>query len=279
MKTIRIILFVIIGIISNLIALSQSNDAQVKLNSYEDGTKDFETIGFIKPGTTWELIALKLNDPPSSIFDYYPVIIKEWIEETEEIDGKIYMKVSWASELYNYEDVQTYYIRCEGEKVFFLNKSESNENEKLLFDYSIKQNEEIMIDGIHLGSIPKESPLIGKCKEISNKMNCNREFKMYDIDFYSNQAPQYSYSGIKWIKGIGSNVGILDNYLLHESYLSKVYDNGELVYKYPEADITNILLENIKNSKDNKKWKLDGSPFNDSEKGLYIMNGKKYIRH
>lgn len=237
-------------------------------------------LGYICEGTVWELATLgDLTIDSEGHLHSDVTYIKEWIEGTEEIGGHTYMKVWKANSRNDYQFKRTYYIRTEQEKVYQLNPE--NLEEHLLFDFSLTQEQEIdltfMFDGF-IGNTGQAT-----CVSENDELYNEQIFKTIDIKFsMEDEDPIVSelFPTFKWIKGIGSESGILDNYLSPElggSTLLRVLHNGEVVYK-PAAPskVEQIAIESM-SVKDGKRYHIDGREFNDGDTGICIQNGKKTI--
>ena len=238
---------------------------------------------YICEGTKWVMQIMSVMPRPDFIPPYEVEIrtYHEWIEGTDIINGKEYMKV-WEDkfddpEYRNFEG----YIRKENDKVYYLDKSGEGD-EYILFDYSMMRGDKCiftLIDGYAPTGSSIELTAICMNEGVENNQGHSYEYRT--IGFLINGESYHEYFvPIRWIKGIGSQGGILSNMYFGESggaSVYEVYHKGELVYKYQNSAIDNIINDGIKQSHENLKFHLDGSIFKDGDTGICIERGKKRL--
>lgn len=247
-------------------------------------TNQEQRLGYICEGTIWESGRAILNPKPESVTNLFIIeMMRDWIEGTESINGVTYMKVFRASDKDNYQKTTVEYIRTEGEKVYMLlDKDSDAPYEVLLFDYSLLDGEVSELGPIVFGCIMPDTPASVNCVDSDEVIFDNKSFKTMTMDVLLNgQHSLICEYPIKWIRGIGSESGLLDNIYSPESggsRLLNVYHNGELVYNYTAAPsgIEETPFE-MYNTKENKKYHIDGTIFRDGDKGICIQNGRKTI--
>lgn len=257
------------------VAYANGEEGAFKANKSEDSP-----LGYICEGTVWELATLSEFTIDSEGHLHYDVIyVKEWIEGTEEIGGHTYMKVWKANSRNDYQFKRTYYIRTEQEKVYQLNPE--NLEEHLLFDFSLTQEQEIDLTFLFDGFIGNMGQ--ATCVSENDELYNEQIFKTIDIKFsIEDEDPIVSelLPTFKWIKGIGSESGILDNYLSPElggSTLLRVLHNGEVVYRPAASSAVEQIAIESTSAKEGKRYHIDGREFNDGDTGICIQNGKKTI--
>lgn len=256
------------------------------LHAAEQNKNDIQGngLGYICEGTVWESARLIYNFEADSLDDIFITeMMKDWIEETESINGVTYMKVFRASDKDNYQKTTVEYIRTEGEKVYMLlDKDSDAPYEVLLFDYSLSDGEVSELGPIVYGCIMPDTPASVNCVDSDNVIFEDNSFKTMTMDVLLNgQHSLICEYPIKWIRGIGSESGLLDNIFSPESggsRLLNVYHNGELVYNYT-ASLSGIEETPFEphNTKEGKKYHIDGTVFRDGDKGICIQNGRKTI--
>lgn len=250
-----------------------------------------QTTGYICDGTVWESVALVLkqgHDPDAeSISDIFEtIIIKSWIDGTEEIGGTAYMKVWTSTSRYNYDNAWIKYIRTDGERVYLLTQEGETAGEHLLYDFSLQPGDEIEIDPIFSGEIMQNTPSSVRCMNTNEETSENSTYKTCKLGVYiDGKSAEPILNPIKWIRGIGSETGLLDNIQSPESggsRLMNVYHNGELIYKYSKPDSSGIgstLTDSTPYKGNHKKYHLDGSEFREGDSGIYIQNGRKVLNN
>lgn len=242
-------------------------------------------VNYICEGTVWESAALVLvkNDEAQSILDLFQIIhIRTWAEGTETINGRNYLNIYSGVETNDYQDPEIFHIRTESDKVIILNEKDPNDiTEEILYDFSIGIGEEIEIPCI-LGGGKTDGTSTVKLLEINQEVSENISFETYIMDIsLDGYRDENILKPIKWIKGIGSNAGLLSNVIGPESggdRLLSVHHNGELVYEYTGSSDIRQILDSKSNSANGKKYHIDGSEFHDGDTGIYIQNGRKFYK-
>jgi|GEM_PF-2333715 len=272
--------------IMNRIILSVMSALFIFGNVYGQGNyveSSTQQNDYICEGTKWVMQIMSVMPRPDFIPPYEVEIrtYHEWIEGTDIINGKEYMKV-WEDkfddpEYRNFEG----YIRKENDKVYYLDKSGEGD-EYILFDYSMMRGDKCVFTPID-GYAPTGSSIefTAICMNEGVENNQGHSYEYRTIGFLINGESYHEYFvPIRWIKGIGSQGGILSNMYFGESggaSVYEVYHKGELVYKYQNSAIDNIINDGIKQSHENLKFHLDGSIFKDGDTGICIERGKKRL--
>lgn len=247
-----------------------------------------ESCGFnyFCEGTVWEsgTVAVEENEDAESILDLFVINhIRTWIEGSESINGTEYLNIFTATEKNEYQNPTKRHIRTEGNKVFFLNEENPEDiKEVLMFDFDIEIGTEPQTSAVFCGNMMTEMSSSLKCLEInqeSSEGNTLETFLMeLSLDGHS-EGPWVQ--PIRWIKGIGSEAGPLDNVIgpdMGGSRLITVSHNGNLVYKYTGSSEVNQILDSQETIRNGTKYHLDGSIFREGDTGVYIQNGHKFYK-
>lgn len=161
--------------------------------------------------------------------------------------------------------------------MYYLDKS-GDGDEYILFDYSMMRGDKCIFTPID-GYAPTGSSIefTAICMNEGIEINQGHSYEYKTIGFLINGESYHEYFvPIRWIKGIGSQGGILSNMYFGESggaSVYEVYHKGELVYKYQNSAIDNIINDGIKQSHENLKFHLDGSIFKDGDTEYVLKEG------
>lgn len=207
----------------------------------------------------------------------------QWIEGTETINDKTYMKL-WQDK---WDDPSEHslvaYIRKEGEKVYIINELTYENNERVLFDYAIQPGESQTFQATFDGDpMWEDMQLTATCIRCDVETNQGHSYEKKSVDFLIDGESHYPFIvPMRWIRGLGSDGGIANNMIFGESGGSSVYEvyhYDELVYKYQNSSIDDIEYEDEQPQAADLKFHLDGSIFKDGDTGICIQNGKKTIK-
>ncbi len=246
----------------------------------QHGDPDWPNIIYIEPGTKWEM------EVKSSIFtDESAFTVNQWIEGTEDINDKIYYKL-WSQVKDETPEIISY-LRIDklNYKIFAVSPENMDRDECLVYSF-------------YTGSAPQEIVSMSWDGKLSDETYLFKAKKDGELDFSNLVGFKYPIMKVSlynaddidlencigtvdWYVGIGTPSGLTNQcYCLDTEYttiLRKVYHNGEqLVYDMPTARINDITDNS---PADGIKYRPDGTRFNDGDKGIYIMNSKKYIRY
>lgn len=277
-----IFLYILLSFAFSVMGMSKSETIctiDSKESSTNNNSSEVESTNYICEGTLWVTSYLDFGETLS--FDDLKIFTsKKWIEGSEEINGRTYMKVWSASEKHDFMTEGPNYIRTEGERVYMLKPQ--NHEEKLLFDFSLSPGDFVDIDIVYGGAMSEYGDIYSmECVDKIIEENSGNMFHVISFNAHKNgELLDPSFFGkIKWIKGIGSNAGLLDNFISPEEggfTLTSVYHDGKLIYASDLSSINDIRINNIE-SANSPKYHLDGTPYVNGESGIFIKNGKKYI--
>lgn len=239
---------------------------------------DFTYMLFIEPGTIWETEVKDLSNADENTF-----IIKQWLEDKTEVDGKTYFNL-WTSIDGAQEDLTTL-IRTDytTQSVYALDPNNKEFGERLIYCF-LGWNTPKEIAFINWDGTLSDIDYVCEFKEYGDKLTLTDHATVntyiLNVSTKGEENKTESLGNVTWIYGIGSPAGFLNQlYCLESGYqttLLKVSSHGDgVVYENNQGSIKNI---NTTKLQDGKKYHLDGTPFGEKDKGIYILNGKKYIR-
>ncbi|MBD5291578.1 MAG: hypothetical protein HDS24_05900 [Bacteroides sp.] len=216
----------------------------------------------------------------------------ETINEDSELIGDLeYIKVEAEVE----KGTTIRYIRIEDNRVYCLNEEGDPDSEFLLYDFSLQPGDECVI---RAGGIFSEDDVIPQvrvvCREITTESVNGYNIYVNPIEPYTvenkvlvvslylptDEGEEEYIGDIKWISGIGSQFGLLNNAGLSPITFNtgiQVYYYFVPVYSTHPLGIT-PLYDADRAVKSSREYKLDGSPANEGDQGIIIRNGRKIIR-
>lgn len=270
-----------IKIMTTALTMLLCYNSVTRANEPQHGDPDWQFIGYIELGTKWEM------EVKSNIFaDKKSFNVTQWLEGTEEINGQKYMKL-W-SQVEDETPQITTYLRIDMKTmcIYAISSENINMQECLIYDFYNRNKPDIPIVPIRWdGKLSDKSYLYTSTNDgeldfshlVGYKYSITK-VSLYEID---DTETNNCVGEVKWYRGIGNPAGLTNQcYCLDTEYtttLRKVYHCGvDLVYDMPVAGIGNITDTT---SVDGIKYRPDGTRFNDGDKGIYIMNGKKYVRY
>lgn len=195
-----------------------------------------EAQNFFMEGMKWEMQTIGVA-PEGPIYGTETVILKN-----DEKTDSLCMYRYFDNDLSNISFVG--YIKTEGEKVFFKLNKEMPSEWYLFYDFGLAPGEGCWIyNPVAAHSTPDPAKTYAKCVGIE-KDPIDERLDALRIKLYSNDSEIDSYDEGLWIKGIGSESGVLDNDRFNPcggtSILSNVYDNSKLLYHNPLASIKEV---------------------------------------
>lgn len=202
------------------------------------------------------------------------------IEGDTLINGKTYMKLYNISDEEPSRKILMNCLRKDGDKIFFLPYKGATE-EVLMYDFGMKEG-----DTAEIGFLPpilnEESYAVRtqiKCVGISAMTIGDNEFEIMELEEYNDDFSMCWGKG-KWIKGVASMNGLTRNGNFEldggGSNLIRVVVDEQTIIELPTLSIDSITAE--PKAADGLRYKLDGTLFQDGDKGFYIQNGKIYIK-
>lgn len=195
------------------------------------------------------------------------------------------------------------YLRKDGDKVYRLSEIEGDHEDYILYDFGLKTGDVIDVPEWHteyeMDTINGGSYEVGKyveyrkirCDNIEEIENSGRTYKKFWLTLL---VPEINYEQVNWgfwIEDIGSTTfcgspmhnisfGALNDW---GGSINEVKYNDETIYVFDDEydyfknpSIVNIIK--CTDSGDARKYKLNGMPFDENDRGIYIMGGKKYIK-
>lgn len=248
-----------------------STCAQASENDSENG------LGYICEGTQWvsylkDMVEFMVFEPRTYVNS---------LQGVEEINGIAYM-VLWFDKLEdNLPPSITGYIRTDGEKVYFLKDASGNSHEFLLFDFSIQQGMTTsFVPSVEGQTFWPGADTTVKCLETGSVEGENETFSTMEMEFFLNgQSIQPDFPPVKWIRGIGSEYGITNNFE-ETCKFHEVYHDGILVYKAQNggAGVESVGDDDVKRGLGVRRYHIDGREFKDGDTGVCIENGRKTVR-
>lgn len=241
----------------------------------QEGASDY--VDFICEGTVWEGASIYEPDKP---YNEQVQIGRQWIEGSEVVNSREYMVVWKESKgILGTFTGKSAYIRKSGDKIYAIVPERLDIGEFLLYDFSLAPGEFVITMPYGGGQgFPYLDTFHFYCDgiELINSEGMDFESMLVNVE---NPRDGNSGSRIRWIKGIGSECGLLRNYNGSRFRIFKVYHNGELVYSVPDPYSLSIdgVIEDNCNQGDSKTYDLNGREVREGSKGLFIRNGKKII--
>ncbi len=243
----------------------------------------WQHILFIESGTKWEM---KVK---SNVFtDESAFTATQWIDKYDEIDGRAYMEL-W-SQTENDTPQLISYLRIEGGRIFAISANDMQRGECLVYDFCRTDvTRDLLVPMNWDGTLSDKAYLYTSKSngELDFSQLAGFKYQILSVSLFEEDDTDATdcVGTIDWYHGIGSPAGLTNQcYCLDSEYTSKlikVYHNGsELVYdKSDEYDTPQAAVEGIVDAScnDGVRYRPDGTRFNDGDKGIYIMNGKKYV--
>lgn len=241
--------------------------------------KSYQGIRYIEEGTTWE-VEMKSNLDPEA-----PVVnLEQSIEGTEVINEIEYLKL-WLS-IDGGEKNLISYLRISRTlmSVYALPTDDKDGEERLIYNFGSPREAQIITPMRWDGTLVDEPFSWNECA------GTDPDFTFNDIPYWyicgdifpagaDTSDPDAKIGSTKWIYGLGSIAGFTNQcYSLFPEVtttLKRVVTGcSGVVYEAGTNGIGEIENDAVENG---VKYRPDGTRFGENEKGLYIMNGKKYI--
>lgn len=253
------------------------------MSAQEPGDPDWQNIYFIEPGTQWE-VEVKSNVNPGE-----PAIqVTEWLEGSEMIDGKWYLKL-WVK-IGEEAPRMTTYIRMQvgpDARIYAMDPENMERGERLIYVFFYNRN----MPEEPLASLNWDGTLSDE--EYSFSMKSGEGFENSGYKWGTEVASIYPsgaeksaencLGNVTWVYGLGGMCGFTNQcYAINSDYTTTLkrmvtHCSGVVYDSTGMNGIENIDAEDTMSPTRNVKYHLDGTLFNEGEKGIYIMNGKKYI--
>lgn len=240
------------------------------------GEPGWQNILFIESGTKWEM---KVQ---SNLFSEEPAFnVTQWIDGYDDIDGRAYMQL-W-SQTGNDNPQIISYLRIEGGRIFAISANDMQRGECLVYDFCRTDvTRDLLVPMNWDGTLSDEAYLYTSksAEELDFSHLVGFKYPVIEVSLYDSGSSE-CVGTVEWYHGLGSPAGLTNQcYALNMEYtttLQKVYHSGdELVYDKSCAGVDNLIDSEI--TQDGIRYRPDGTRFGDNEKGIYIMNGKKYVQ-
>lgn len=232
---------------------------------------------YLTNGLTWIVEAYGTQSP-------YPEsdIVQFFLDGYAVVNGRSCSKLWMARNGDLSTKVLQAFLYEEDGKVFFI-CDDNDSAGTLMYDFNLSENETTCV-----GLLPSETDkgqqikrAYMKCTGRSQMTIGENAFEVMHMEEYADAEYSLSIGKGDWIVGIASEYGICRNggFGLDGSYsrLVKVTLGDNVIY---EREITGVSCPSAtgKESSNGKKYKLDGTISTASDNGIYIFNGKKYIK-
>lgn len=236
-------------------------------------------IGLIESGTTWEC-----EERLNAFSDMPMNKIVQTLDGTEEINGKTYIKL-WVSTNDHSAKLRCY-IRVDAQNgyVYALDPIRLEEGEKLIYSMYYQDTDEpvswVLWDGFLMDRqyqfVAERDP--GSDIENSGRVWEAQKVKLYPVGFKGDESA--CLTEVIWYSGLGTLAGFTNQLYgvceEHTSILKRVVSSRlGVVFEANENAGVGIIEDN--RVPEGIKYRIDGTRFQEGEKGMYIMNGKKYI--
>ena len=238
----------------------------------------WNNIGFIEEGTKWEVEVKGVNFMESPVIN-----VVQWLDGVEEINGREYLKL-WVK-IDDGEYTLASYIRVDKAEmeVYALSPDDMERGERRIYDFRPHSGYRTLAAINWDGTISAEDYIYHVDKYVANGFeSCGISFSSWNVSIYSGsvEGERTCLGNVTWIYGIGSPAGFLNQcYSISDGVTSTlmrvVTDCSGVVYENNVAGISSVDSEMANGI----KYRPDGTLFREGDKGIYIMNGKKYVQH
>lgn len=259
----------------------------IAMQAVEPGEEGWQNLYFIEPGAKWE-VEVKSNTNP----DEPTRMVTEWLdEEPVQVNDNWYLKL-WV-QIENEDPEFTTYIRLDTRYscIYAMDPQNMERGEMLIYIMHTNSNlEEEPLTALNWeGSLSEESYSFSLKRGSFGVESCGNLYSGQSIEIYpagSEKTTENCLGEVQWYYGLGSLSGFTNQcYAINNDYTTTLRRMTTLcsgiVYESPEAPTpgTNGIdsIEDDATQSAGVRYHIDGTLFRDGEKGIYIMNGKKYI--
>lgn len=242
-----------------------------------ENTSDF--ADFICEGTVWEGASITEYDKP---YSEQFTTGKDWIEGTEVINSREYMVVRKERKNLLMTVTGKAYIRKSEDKIYAIVPDRLDIGEFVLYDFSLQPGELVVTMPYSGGpGFPYALPIQFRCDETEVINSDGIDFESFVMNVEKTHE-DFTDTKIRWIKGIGSECGLLRNFTEQAGSRYKifnVYHNGELVYSVPDPNASSVdrIIDDNSHPEDGRIYDLSGREVKEGSKGIFVRNGKKFI--
>ncbi len=243
-----------------------------------EGESDWKYIGFIEPGTKWEVEVKGVDVSELPVTN-----VVQWLDGVEEINGKEYVKL-WVKINDGEYDLASY-IRIDNAEmeIYALSPDDMERGERRIYDFRPHTGYRTLAAINWDGTLSAEDYIYHVDKHVAGGFeSCGNDFSAWEVSIYSGSedGEKIPLGDVTWIYGIGSPAGFLNQcYSINDGITSTLKrvetECSGVVYENNIAGITSVVAPEIING---IKYRPDGTLFRDGDKGIYIMNGKKYVQ-
>lgn len=241
------------------------------------GVANVSATDYFEEGTVWEVAydGQTSHIPEEFVYEFY-------LEGDTVIGGLSCLKM-WRQSLSDNSGKEL--VTCiykEGEKIYLF-PHKGSEEKALLYDFSLQPNQSTSVAFLYDEWEQNESKYNYEveCNQLSTISIGKLKLEAMDITEYPEGIESKIGSQSRWIKGIGSTRGVLDNVGAsldgYGAELKRVTHKGNTVIEY--GMVSGIKVEKVsgKAEMSAKKYRLDGTRLtgNGNAKGIYVVGGKK----
>lgn len=253
-------------------------------SSYAHDPSDpgWQNVGFIEPGTQWE-VEVKSNINPEE-----PAMrVTEYLDGSELIGDKWYLKL-WVK-VGDETPRMTTYIRIQHSpylRIYAMDPENLERGDRLIYVLTAGRNiqEEPLTSLNWDGTLSDEeySFDIYCGDELENNGNKWPTYTAFLFPWGADKTEENILGNVTWIFALGGTHGFTNQcYSLSGDYTTTlkriITECSGVVYDASGAAGVNYIDCDTMTDMRNIKYRIDGTVFHDGEKGIYIMNGKKYI--
>jgi len=261
-----------------MLAVAFNGISAINSEPRDEEAGGWNNIGFIEPGTKWEVEVKGVYVPEQPARN-----VVQWLYGEEEINGKEYTKL-WVK-IDDGEYTLASYIRIDTAEmeIYALSPDDMERGERRIYDFRPHTGYRTLAAINWDGTLSAEDYIYHVDRHVAGGVeSCGNSFSTWEVSIYrgSEEGEKIHLGSVTWIYGIGSTAGFLNQcYSIYDGFttvLKKVETEcSGVVYENNIAGITSVVDPQIENG---IKYRPDGTLFKEGDKGIYIMNGKKYIQ-
>lgn len=222
------------------------------------------------------------------------------------VDGKSYLRLMVESE--HGRSVEGY-VRQEGSKIFRLSPNAGDPEPYLVYDFGMQPGDTADVPMWNMTYEPDPETGVNiptgiyhityrkvKCRSVSELESQGRTLRVVNLAFVAPEEDiEISHFGF-WIENVGAtfNTGsplenVYFDYLGISAEIRNIYCGDDLFFDSAEASYRDLLDRFFDSAgmavgpaerpdPNSPKYRLDGLPFGEGDRGIYIQDGKRYIR-
>lgn len=245
-----------------------------------DDLSDWQSIYFIELGTSWEV------DVKSNVNPEQPVKkVVQRLDGTETINGLTYIKL--LIKIDNAEEYLASYVRIDRNMltVYAVDPDNLERGERVL--YCFRGDRAFTLASMSWDGKLSDEDYTCAIRRTDDIESCGYYWYGLKISVFPADADPTEENPIGqavWYDGFGGSCGFANQlYCLDEDYttvLRRVVTScSGVVYENPSVSSNPNAIDVVydENQCNGVRYHLDGTLFRDGDKGIYIMNGKKFI--